>query len=203
MSSLVSPSDLKGIYIRDVGASVTTEDTTLQVFCDAASALLARVCGYVPASVSAAPTMLSTSYTLYLDARGESEISLPCSPITTVSSFYDDPGHLWQSGNLLSSSDYEVDPQAPHVIRLLRSGQHPTVSGDPWHPAKRALKIAVTAGFGTVPADLKDACALQVKAMWESRASASKDRDQRKPTIASAVRERLAAYILPSAWVGV
>lgn len=148
--------------------SSSAEDTLLGVLIAEAGRAFARWCGYPGLS----PTMESASYTLYVDGPGGRDLYLPVQPVTAVSSIYDDSTLDFTSSNyLVSSSDYTlVTQQDGHAIVRLKS----TSSWGIWRDGKGNIKAAVTAGFSTIPEDLKRLCAMAVRHAYDQRTTQGK-----------------------------
>lgn len=169
-----------------------------------ASEMLAIYCGYARSTASTAPTMLSTSYTLYFDSIGRSFVRLPCAPITAVSSVYDDPDRQYGAATAIASTDREIGGEAADTIELLPT--YGTFSGSELEPCRRAIKVTVTAGFATADAELKAICGWLVKHLFEQRRRGqqvnAEDNGAASPRIPAALRSRLGRYMLASAWGG-
>lgn len=104
--------------------------------------------------------VLSRVYTEYFDGKGAMVLFPNHYPITTVSGIWDDYDWDWETGDLIDADDYRiVDEQ---YITLKRSV---SVLGD----YKQNIKITYTAGYTTVPDDLKQACITEVSRMYKNR----------------------------------
>jgi hypothetical protein len=149
----------------------TGEDTNLDTVIGRVGAIFAAWCGYPPSSTGGAPSMESASYTRYYDGPGGRDLILDVWPVTAITSIYDDPTRDWTSSSyLVSSSDYAiVDGERGQV--LLKS----TASWGAWGKAEKSIKVAFTAGFTTVPADIKQAAALAVRHVWGLRRNQGKE----------------------------
>lgn len=141
---------------------------TIEALCVAASALIARVCGYPTPSASAAPTMLSTAYTLIIDSPGGRNLSLPVWPVTAVSSVYDDPGGDFESTDLVDSGDYTIKylPGAGWVLRLTKDS---TLGG--WSRGRQCIQIAFTGGYVDPPEALVQSAVALVRHLYEQRSA--------------------------------
>lgn len=154
--------------VRAYDSSLTSaEDSRLGDVIAAVGAVFARHCNYPPATVGANPTMESTAYTLYTD-RGASPvlrlstfvILLPVAPVTTLTSVHDDSDRDYGAGDLVDSGDYDLDGDTG-LISL-----RPTRSHGGWSTAFAAIKVVCTAGFSTIPDDLKHAAIVQTIAWY-------------------------------------
>ena len=121
----------------------------------------ARWCGY-PGS---APSLESASYTRYLDGPGGRELTLDVWPVVSVSSIYDDPTLDFTSATyLVSSGDYALADAGRGLVRLTSTSAHGA-----WSDTKGAIKATFTAGYATIPEDLKHAARLAVRHWWSLR----------------------------------
>lgn len=182
------------------GISGGAEDSKLEALIDRASALFARYCGY-PGSV---PTMESANYVLYLDGPGGRDLDLSIWPATAISSVYDDPTlDFTDSAYLVSSSDYTlVDGR---FLRLKSTATHGF-----WSKQRDCIKVSFTAGYTSVPDDLKALCIAQVRNLWELRANQGKSKikegdnswDFREEALMPAwIQSALSAYRLPRSMI--
>lgn len=140
----------------------TTLDSVLDHLIAAIGRAFARYCGY-PRTTTGTHTMESASYVSYLDGRGERDLYLPARPITAVSSVYDDPTLDWTSSTyLVPSGDYGsiLDGARLHLTSTSTWGV--------WGKGAGRIKVAYTAGFTSVPDDLKLACEIAVRAHYDS-----------------------------------
>ena len=146
----------------------TGEDTNLDRLIDRAGAFMAAWCGYQPAAVGGVPTLEDVAYTLYLDGPGGIELALPVGPLVSVASVYSDPLREYGSSVLVASSDYTLDGYRSLVILKESSTQ------GAWDTGYRSIKITATAGFTTVPADIKQAAIQLIAHWWRLRRQAGK-----------------------------
>jgi len=147
---------------------ITDEATLLTVLIDAVGHAFARKCGYPPATVGAAPTMESTSYTLDHDSIGGRDLLLRVTPATAITSVYDDAGlDFTDSTYLVPSTDYAIVEG-----RLLRLKS--TATWGTWGVGSGRIRVAYTAGYVTVPADLKNLARMAVKYLFELRRTQGK-----------------------------
>lgn len=154
--------------VRAYDSSLTSaEDSRIDLVVAAVGAEFARFCNYPPASVGANPTLESASHTVYTD-RGASPIlrlstsaiMLPVAPVTAVTSVHDDSDRDYDAGDLVASGDYDLDGDTGLIV--LR----PTRSHGGWSSSYAAIKVVCTAGFTTVPDDIKHAAIVQTMAWY-------------------------------------
>lgn len=154
---------------RDVLPGITDEGTLLDTLIGAIGAAFARRCGYPPASVGAAPTMESASYTLDHDGIGGRDLALRVFPATAITSVYDDPDRdFTDSTRLVPSADYVI-VNGGRTLRLKS-----TATWGTWGRGEGRIRVAFTAGYATVPADLKDLAKRAVKWSFEQRRTQGK-----------------------------
>ncbi len=142
----------------------TAEDTKLDTLIARVGAQLARWCGYPPPSASGSPTMESTSYTRYLDGPGGRKLQLPIWPVTAIASIYDDPDLDFGADTLVDSGDYSLINGAAGEVLLTSTAEHGA-----WGEEEGCIKVTFTAGFTTVPEDLKGIACEAVKWIWNRR----------------------------------
>ena len=142
------------------------DDATVEALIRAASAQIAALCGYPRASASAAPTMLSTEYTMILDCAGGRDLPLPLSPVTALGAIYDDPGGDFESADLVTSTDYALTylPGKGWVARLTR-----TATLGAWSRGRQCIRATFTAGHVNPPDDLASLCVALVRHQYEQR----------------------------------
>jgi len=191
--------------IPELSTSSTDEDTLIDTLIARVGALLAAWCGYPPASAGGTPTLESASYTEYLDGPGGRELRLPIYPVTAVASIYDDTAWTWGSDALVASTDYAISDGRVGLVLLKETSTHGS-----WSAARRSLKVAFTAGYATVPADIKAACAHAVRQVWNFRTEQGRANvsggvvslSLREEEIVNRIaRELLSARRLGSAWL--
>ena len=154
--------------------SGTAEDSTLDTLIARVGAAVARYLGYPPATVGANPTVESASYTLYSGPHlGGVEVSedgrrlyLPVRPLTAIASIYDDPNEEYGAATLLGSSDYAIVGDDGEV-RL-----KPLATWGGFSDVPFSVKIACTAGYTSVPAEINHAAGLTVAHVYARRAAA-------------------------------
>lgn len=144
----------------------TAEDTLINAIVARVGVVLAAWCGYPEASAGGSPSMESASYTEIVDGPGGRELRLPVWPVTAIASIYDDPGWTWAAADLVAAGDYGSAPQDGRqgLVVLAETASHGS-----WSTGRRAIKATFTAGFTTVPADVKLAAQLAVRAVFDLR----------------------------------
>lgn len=196
---LITPTEARTYLPQTSG-----DETLISTLIDEAGEMMAIYCGYARPSASTAPTMLSTSYTLFLDSVGRSFVRLPCAPITAVSALYDDPDRQYGAATAIGSTYREIAGDAADTIELLPT--YGIFSGTELAPTRRAIKVSVTAGFATADAELKAICGWLVKHLFEQRRrgqqAGAEDNGAASPRIPAALRSRLGRYMLPAAFGG-
>jgi len=153
-------------YIR--GLAGTAEDTALDALISRVGAAFARWCGYPAPDSTSDPTLETAAYTRYYDGPDPADsrvLRLGIWPVQSVASIYDDPTWDYGASHLVDSADYDLDAEGGLV--LLK----PDSSHGRWSRGYRAIKATFTAGYSTVPSDLKHACGLQVAHIWKGRDS--------------------------------
>jgi len=132
---------------------------------------IASFCKYPKATSTAARTMESTSYTLYLEGPGGRELELPVWPVTTITTIEDDVTEDFDGAtHLVASSDYAQRGEHGEIVRLTQTSTQGAWSctTDP------VIKVVVTAGYATVPEALKQAAIELVAHKFNQRASIGK-----------------------------
>ena len=205
--ALISAAEARA-YIR--GLTGTAEDTLLGTLIDRAGAAFARYCAFPAASAGGMPTIESTAYTRYLDGPGGNTLRLGVRPILSVTSIHDDPDRTYGSDDLIAAADYEVFGEDGIVV-LKTTGATTAFS-----QSYRAIKAIYTAGYSTVPDDVKHAACLQVRWWYEGRdivgfrsvsqtggsISMGGDGAGGSLRLLDEVKEVLAPYRLTDAWLG-
>jgi hypothetical protein len=148
--------------------------------------------------------METASYTAYIDGPGGRALVLPVWPVTAIASIHDDPEWTWGADALVSSSDYAILDGREGLVLLTETATHGA-----WSRARRAIKVTFTAGFTSVPADVKQGAILAVRAVYDMRRNQGKTNAsgagpvsvgyRTEEVIIKAAREVLAARRLPPA----
>lgn len=149
--------------------SLTGDDTLIETLITEAGEMLARECGY-PGLV---PTMEDTTYTLDQDGPGGRELRLEVHPVVSITSITDDPTlNFTDSGYLVAAADYGSAPVKPEsgLVRLVSTASHGA-----WSTTPGAIRAVYVAGYATVPPKLKRLCALQVRHLYDKRATQGKE----------------------------
>jgi hypothetical protein len=199
--AVVSGSECR-LYIR--GLTGTAEDTNIETIVDRVNPVVARYLGW-PLMSSGVYSLSSGTYIVYLTGDGSKRLDLPIIPTTAISSIYDDPELSYDdSADLVASSDYTL--YANEGIVMLK---HDSTHGY-WTKTPRAIKVTMTAGFSTVPQEIKQAIGLQVAHIWQARDHVGRSKvSQGGGSIEVAslgllpeVKELLAPWRMGSAWMG-
>ena len=148
-------------YIR--GLTGTSEDTLLDKLIARCGVLFAQHCGYPAASAGGTRTIEQTTYTRYLDGPGGNTLQLSILPVLSVTSIHDSPDRTYGSTDLVSSDDYDVFGEHGQIV-LKTTGSTSGFTTD-----YRAIKAIYSAGYSTIPDDIKHAACLQVRWWYEGR----------------------------------
>ena len=149
----------------------TDEDALLTILIGVAGEAMARFCRYPAASAGAAPTMESTSYTQRIDGPGGRDLTFPVWPLTAISSIYDDPTLDYSdAAYLVASADYAIIDGSEGLIRLAS-----TSSWGNWSTGIQHIEVQATAGYATPREDLKYACRVAVRKLWDLRSTQGKE----------------------------
>lgn len=151
-----------------VGLSGTGSDTLIDKLIAAVGVAIALHLGYPRIGSGTDATVESASYVVYTGGYegcvivdGGDRLLLPAKPCTAVASIYDDPNQDYAAATLVSSSDYAIDA-VDGVVRL-----KPTRTHGGWSSSEYAIKVTCTAGFVTLPTDIKQAARWCVRHWWE------------------------------------
>ncbi len=169
----------------------TAEDTLIDTLIAAVGVTLAAWCGYPPATAGGSPTLESTSYTEFLDGPGGRELRVPVYPLTAIASIYDDPAWTWGAADLVASGDYAISDGRTGLVLLGETSTHGT-----WSRSRRSIKIAFTAGFATIPGDIKRAAAIAVRTLWDLRRQQGKESVSGGGNISLSLREEEAVVAI-------
>lgn len=104
---------------------------------------------------------LSRSFTEYHDGLNISRIYPYQYPITTISGIWEDAGWSWDSTTLITSSNYRIDNSARFVVF---NDYNPMID-------EENIKIIYTAGYATIPYDIRQACIQEVVRLYKRRKS--------------------------------
>jgi len=199
--AVVSGSDCR-LYIR--GLSGTAEDSNIETIVDRVNPVLARYLGW-PLMNSGVYSLSSGTYVVYLTGDNTKRLDLPVIPTTAISSIYDDPDLSYDdSADLIASSDYTLYGNEGLVML-----KHDSTHGH-WTKTPRAIKVTMTAGFSSVPQEIKQAVGLQVAHIWQARDHVGRNKvSQGGGSIEVAslgllpeVKELVAPWRMGSAWMG-
>jgi hypothetical protein len=117
----------------------STEDALIETLIDAVSTMFVSYCGR---------GFESATYTEYYSGNDyPNTVYTNNFPIITVSGIYDDTSWTFGSDTLISGSNYMVDDIS---ITLL--------PGYVFSAGKKNIKVIYTAGYSTIPSDIKQAC---------------------------------------------
>lgn len=141
----------------------TTDDTLLTTLANRASVAFARFCGYPPATAGASPTMESASYVIEHNGSGTRDLMLLAAPATAVSAARVDPTQDW------TDAAYLVTAGTYAIIDGDRLRLKSTATQGTWTAGERNVQVSFTAGYATVPADLKHLAARVVGYWYDQR----------------------------------
>ena len=199
--SVVSGSECR-LYIR--GLSGTAEDTNIETIVDRVNPVIARYLGW-PLMSAGVYSLSSGTYVVYLTGDGSKQLDLPIIPVTAISSIYDDPELGYDdSADLVAASDYTLYGNEG-IVMLKNDSTH-----GHWTKTPRAVKVTMTAGFSSVPQEIKQAIGLQVAHIWQARDHVGRTKvSQGGGSIEVAplgllpeVKELIAPWRMGSAWMG-
>ena len=145
-TNLCTRDDLK----THLGVTGDGYDDQLDLLIAAASEAVERWCGCAFASAEA---------TEHYDGGGHDRLVLRRRPVTAVAGLWDDTARDFDDASEIAGDDYVLEMDAG-IVRLLRGS-----FGD----GVRNVKITYTAGYGTIPDDLAQACIL-IAASWFNQA---------------------------------
>lgn len=147
-------------YLPGLNASSSTEDTFIGVLVDAASVWIARFCGYP----GKAPTVEDTSYTRYFTPDDAEDLILDVLPVVSITTIHDDPARGYDAAHLVDSGNYTLLDGDAGLVCTTSTSTHSWSVGE-----KRAVKVVFTAGYTTIPDDMKLACRMIVRAAYDLR----------------------------------
>lgn len=160
--AVLAASDVRSGWLPGVAGAAT--DTLLGALITTADDRLSRWCGHLPASAGGVATFEDVAVTLYLRGDGSEAIALPWGPLVSVTSIYDDPHRVYGADTLVSSGDYDAVADEARVLLKASNGHGAWSDG-----YARALKVACTLGYTTVPQPIKDAVGLTVAHWYRER----------------------------------
>jgi len=102
---------------------------------------------------------LSRSYTEYLDGTGTYYLFPKHYPITSVSGIYDNYSWTWTNSDAISGTNYRIKNDNCIVCNTV------------WGEYDQNIKIVYTAGYSTIPVDIKLACIEEVVRKWKNKNS--------------------------------
>ena len=192
------------------GGSIAADEVGMSELILHAGIILARWCGYPPATPGAAPTMESTTYTLYsqtqqLVVRSGRELVIEPYPVTAIASIHDDPDEEYTGADLVAGTDYNQRGLHGEIVRLKSDSLH-----GGWSRSQNAVRVVCTAGFTSIPDDLEHAATELVLHMYNTRSrrgvSATSSPDglnvtYRTEQIPDHVKELVCGYRLPSVYM--
>jgi hypothetical protein len=151
--SLCSLEDVRAFLTQSAGKSQHTgyseADSLVEDLIDRVSTAFETYCDR---------EFLSRERTEYYDGTGTRYLFPNYYPITSVSGIWDSTTWGWDSSNLISSDDYKIKNLNTIVLKST------VFSKD-----DQNIKITYTAGYGTVPNDLKQACVEEVSRAYKNR----------------------------------
>ena len=106
-------------------------------------------------------TFDSTEHTEYINGEGRYWIRPKHYPITAVAGVWDDENWSWGTQHLIDSSTYRISSDGRFIISRLYS----------FTDAVENVKIIYTAGYSTIPLDLKMVCVDKTASLYKSRAN--------------------------------
>ena len=193
---------------RELNPSLTGtgDDTLIGTLITAVGRAFARHCGYPAASVGGNATMESATYTRYYDGPGGRELTLDVWPVTAITSIEDDVTRDFDGSTyLVTSTDYAIREGARGLVLLKATATHGA-----WGTGSGVIKAVYTAGYSTVPDDLKQLAKQAVKHWYDLRTSQGKASTSQGSTTISLrdedllpalVQQGLSRYRLPRAWL--
>lgn len=101
----------------------------------------------------------SATYTECYDGEGSNCIYLKHYPITSVSGIYDDGEWGWEESYLVDSNNYRIKDERAVVLKESYT----------FYDYIQNVKIVYTAGYSTIPADLKHVCIIETLRSFKSR----------------------------------
>lgn len=200
--AILTAAQFKAHFPQLVG---TTEDTIIDGIIAEVDDLIASYIGF-PETDAGGHTMMSSTYTLYLDRPAPQEQRALCvclHPIVTITSVNIDADWAYGAATLLvAGTDYTHDSQ--HGLVLILPDSTYT-----WPTAYRATKVVLVAGYTTAPAGLRAIAAAATRHLWNLRqvqgqsamgfAGDSVTLTDTEVLLPAAVKDALQAYLTPCA----
>lgn len=149
-TSLCTLQDVKNFL--GITGSKDTEDTLIVDLIDGESNHMELYMGRV---------IVSAEQTEYHDGDGSAYLYPSNYPITSVSGIWDDTDWTWGSSSLLTATNYSSRDDRVIVYK-----------NSVFSKGKQNIKIIYTAGYSTVPEDLKVACMTEVSRKFKRRREA-------------------------------
>ena len=146
MATLGTPAGLAARYTP--GVALGSQDAGLQLALDRVEAQIAAYLGFPEATAGSGRTLVSTSYTDYLDGPDcldSSRILLTPGPVTAITTIHDDPNWTYGSDTLVDSSGYLLDDWGR--VWITPTGTHA------WSSSPRAIKVVFVAGWTAASED--------------------------------------------------
>lgn len=147
--ALCTLSDVK--LLLGIQSIDTNEDDLISTLIDNVSSMFETYCGR---------TFTSTTYTEYYDGLGGDKLYTNQYPIVSVSGIYDDSSWAYGVDTLIDSSYYRISTNGLSVN---------LVPGQIFSEGSGNIKIIYTAGYTTIPLDLKQACIDEVARKYKRR----------------------------------
>jgi len=205
--AILTPSLLRETWIQ--GISGTAEDTVLTKVIAREEVRVANYLGYPPASAGTAPSIESKGYIRFYGAEAIEKdgriLRVDVLPLTTITSIYDDEDLDWDSDHLVAATDYSILDGSQGLILLDSDSVHGS-----WTEGDGNVRVAFTAGWPSVPADVQEVIGLLCKRAWVRRTtegfeSLPQGSGSASPASADHIpadlRAMLDPYRLPRAWL--
>jgi hypothetical protein len=116
----------------------STEDALIETLIDGVSKLFEMYCGTV---------FEATEYTEFYDGDGTSCLFPYNYPITSISGIWDDMSWEWGDNTKIEATNYRIKNSNTIILRDIV-----------FYDYEQNIKIIYTAGYITIPADIKQAC---------------------------------------------
>lgn len=176
--SLCTLKEIKSFYTQTGGKSphigYPETDELIEDIIDSISVLFESYCDR---------QFLTRERTEYYDGKGSKFLFPTYSPITSVSGVWDDSDWAWDTSSLVASTDYMIKNNTTIVLKDSTFGDY-----------DQNVKIIYTAGYATVPEDVRLACIEEVTRTYKNR----KGVDVLAKTAADGSVTRYAKDLMPS-----